>query len=149
MEHPDAWPRARDQQARPAAGVKTAAALRWQAARRQKLSAWARRHSGTAIVVVARLMICSFYLNHVASEVETWSHLCSEEERGRMRRWPGEAPPHPAFPAAAVAFLLPVTLLTAANVLLPPLFAALLLLFTVQQDARIVWANARGVMLHG
>lgn len=105
--------------------------------------------TGEVARVIARLLVCCFFLNLVYSEVETWIHTHTVEAQTKILRWrePGLVLRPLPFPIFHAAVVMPSALLVAAGVL-PWLFGLLLLGCIVVRDARLTWVMLTNVLLH-
>lgn len=105
--------------------------------------------TGEVSRLIARLLVCCFFLNLVYSEVETWVHTHTVEAQTKMLRWrePGLVLRPLPFPIFHTAVVLPSALLVAAGVL-PWLFGLVLLGCIVWRDARLTWVMLTNVLLH-
>lgn len=105
--------------------------------------------TGALARLVARLLVSLFFLNLVASEVETWHHMHSVEAQQRMLRWrePGQDLRPLPFPVFHAAVVLPAAILTALGIL-PWLFGGVLLGCIVWRDARLMWVMVTNLILH-
>ena len=105
--------------------------------------------TGEVARLIARFLICCFYLNLVYSEVETWTHMHTVEAQMKMLRWrePGQNIRPLPFPIMYAAVLLPAALLTAIGIV-PWLFGSMLLFFVIWRDARLTWAMLTNMFVH-
>lgn len=100
--------------------------------------------------LMARLLICCYYLNLVFSEVELWAHLHTVEAQLKMMRWrePGQNIQPLPFPIWHVVLLLPAAVLTILGIA-SWLWGSLLLGVVVWRDARLTWAMIVNMFVHG
>lgn len=105
--------------------------------------------TGEIARLVARFLVCCFFINMVYSEIETWTHMHTVEAQMQMLRWrePGQNIRPLPFPVFYAAVVLPAAILTALGVL-PWLFGCVLLGCVVWRDARITWVMITNVLLH-
>jgi hypothetical protein len=109
--------------------------------------------TGEPARMLARFMICSYYINVVFAEIEAW------QRAGRLPGRPSgmganataagdrySATFQAPFPWLHVFGLLPTAMLAALGLVAPWLFAGLLFVFTLWQDARYVLHQAIGVV---
>lgn len=108
--------------------------------------------TGEPARILARILICAYYVNVVYDEVETWLHLRQTQQGASATMRPHRPfdpePPPARFPYAYVFGLLPAAIMTAVGVW-PWLFASVLLVFTVWQDALLTWAQIKNVIAYG
>lgn len=105
--------------------------------------------TGEIARLIARLLICFYYLNLFFNEVETWGHMHTVEAQMKMMRWrepTANLRPLP-FPVFYAVVVLPAAVLTALGVL-PWLFAGLLLACVIWRDARLTWAMIVNMVMH-
>jgi hypothetical protein len=105
--------------------------------------------AGELARLVARLLVCCFFLNMVYTEVESWSHMHTVEAQTKMLRWrePGQVIKPLPFPVFYAAVVLPAAILTALGVL-PWLFGTVLLGCIVWRDARLTKVMITNVIKH-
>ncbi|WIA30441.1 hypothetical protein OEZ86_000525 [Tetradesmus obliquus] len=118
---------------------------RWGAASRLLDALFA----GEAARMLARLLICLYYVNLAYADIEMWQHLRTPEAQARMKRWQDDAPAsHLPFPYLSVCGLMPVALLAASGLGPSWLFCGLLLCYTVCNDAWMTWGHLKNLLLH-
>jgi hypothetical protein len=98
--------------------------------------------TGEPARILARLLICSYYINLVFSELEAWQQLQIESQRHPPHVVPRTVP----FPYTYVFGVLPVAVLTALSLFVPWLWAGLLVGFTVWHDAFYTWMQLKHVV---